>query len=151
MMNLVLGILGLDGNDVIHGTAGIDTINGGTGNDSLYGYAGNDNLSGGVGDDYLDGGAGNDTLAGNDGLDTLFGGAGNDWFVFQNDVLNTDTVNDFATTDLIRLVGYGSGVRFDTITFDVATQTLVLPSSPAKRIVLSKLKAKPTAARFKIE
>jgi Ca2+-binding RTX toxin-like protein len=168
-INDFAGLFGLDGNDVIHGTLANDTIDGGAGIDSLYGYAGNDTLLGGDGNDFLDGGAGNDslrggngddslngnagndTLEGNDGVDILIGGAGNDWFVFQNDLTNTDTINDFGTSDMVRLVGYGAGVRFDTIAFDVATQALVLPTTPAKRIVLSKLKVKPTAARFKIE
>ena len=81
----------------------------------------------------------------------MVGGAGNDWFIFQGDAASIDTINDFGTSDMIRLVGYGTGVRYDTIAFEVATQTLVMPSTPTKRIVLAKLKAKPVLARFKIE
>jgi Ca2+-binding RTX toxin-like protein len=150
-INNFAGLFGLDGNDVIHGTVVDDLIDGGAGNDSLYGYSGNDNLRGGAGNDFLDGNAGSDTIDGNDGVDIMIGGAGNDWFVFQGDLANTDTVNDFGSSDMIRLVGYGSSVRFETITFEVATQSLVMPTSPSKRIVLAKLKAKPAAARFKIE
>lgn len=117
-------IRGGDGNDVLGGTAGADTIYGGLGNDvlvggdggdSLYGEAGNDTLVGGTGSDMLDGGDGNDRMIGFDGADTLLGGAGNDLLIGggSHDVLTggagadtfvfdptsfkggTDTVTDF--------------------------------------------------------
>ena len=89
-------IKGGDGNDLIHGESGNDTILGGLGDDFLSGEAGNDLIKGGWGDDQIDGGAGNDlllggegdddihgdggldTILGNRGNDTLFGGAGDD-------------------------------------------------------------------------
>jgi Ca2+-binding RTX toxin-like protein len=55
-----LDINGLDGNDVITGSAFDDTLNGGKGNDTLIGGAGHDTLSGDFGVDILQGGAGDD-------------------------------------------------------------------------------------------
>jgi serralysin len=78
---------GGNGNDAILGLAGNDTLNGDNGNDVLDGNNGRDNLAGGNGNDVLDGGADNDVLAGdngddmldgNAGMDRLFGGNGND-------------------------------------------------------------------------
>ncbi|UGQ48210.1 DUF4214 domain-containing protein [Massilia endophytica] len=46
--------------DVLHGDAGDNLLDGGFGNDSLYGEAGQDLLIGGGGNDYLDGGDGID-------------------------------------------------------------------------------------------
>jgi len=51
-------------NDIILGTPGNDTINGGGGGDYICGGAGNDTISGGGENDIIDGGAGNDTLDG---------------------------------------------------------------------------------------
>lgn len=58
------------------GTAGGDTLSGGTGNDSLSGEGGADRLSGGAGDDTLLGGNGDDALHGGAGLDDLRQGKG---------------------------------------------------------------------------
>ena len=66
------------GNDVILGGAGNDTLDGGKGNDCLFGGEGNDTLHGGKGNDWLFGGGGNDRLYGGKGNDHLYGGAGND-------------------------------------------------------------------------
>jgi Ca2+-binding RTX toxin-like protein len=60
------------GNDVITGTAVVDTLDGGAGNDSLYGLASNDVLLGGSGNDLLDGGTGIDALRGGTGDDTYY-------------------------------------------------------------------------------
>ncbi|MFA3921096.1 calcium-binding protein, partial [Ruegeria hyattellae] len=57
-------------NDVIVGTNGADSFDGGAGNDSIEGLGG---------DDMLTGGNGNDTLRGGSGSDYLEGGAGNDY------------------------------------------------------------------------
>ena len=58
----------------------INKIIGGEGNDIIRGEAGNDTLLGGDGDDSLWGGAGNDTLTGGDGEDSFIyqAGDGND-------------------------------------------------------------------------
>ena len=61
------------------GTNGNDVIDGGNGADSIYGLGGDDIIYGGNGaDGLLDGGAGNDQLYGQNGNDHLFGGAGDD-------------------------------------------------------------------------
>ncbi|MFA3920782.1 calcium-binding protein, partial [Ruegeria hyattellae] len=65
-------------NDVIAGTNGADSFDGGAGNDSIEGFGGNDTLNGSNGNDFLDGGDGRDLLQGEDGRDTLEGGAGAD-------------------------------------------------------------------------
>ena len=76
-----------DGNDVIDGGAGTDTIYGGGGNDTvtggtehdlIYGGTGNDSLSGDAGADRLYGDDGNDILSGGAGIDSLYGGIGDD-------------------------------------------------------------------------
>lgn len=55
-------IYGGTGNDTIYGRNGDDTMQGGPGDDSVYGGNGNDTLEGNLGADYLDGGAGEDVL-----------------------------------------------------------------------------------------
>jgi Ca2+-binding RTX toxin-like protein len=55
--------------EVLAGTGGNDTLNGGTGNDRLNGGAGTDTLSGGDGNDVLDGGSAADSMAGGVGSD----------------------------------------------------------------------------------
>ena len=65
---------GLAGNDKIYGKAGNDTLTGGADDDHLYGDAGADTLLGGAGDDALEGGTGADTLRGDAGDDVLEGG-----------------------------------------------------------------------------
>jgi VCBS repeat-containing protein len=95
--------------DVIASAAAGETLNGGTGNgnDLLFGNdgadtmtsgAGNDLLVGGLGNDTMNGGDDNDTLVGGQGLDTMTGGAGDDTFYFAS-VL--DTGNTIATADII--------------------------------------------------
>jgi Ca2+-binding RTX toxin-like protein len=69
---------GLDGNEQITNSTGIDTLRGGAGKDTLVGGTGNDTLVGGTGKDSLYGGTGNDLLFGGAGKDTLHGGMGND-------------------------------------------------------------------------
>ncbi len=69
---------GGNGDDLIGGKKGDDTLDGGPGDDLLHGWGGNDRLSGGIGDDILYGGDGNDTLIGGEGFDKLYGRDGDD-------------------------------------------------------------------------
>ncbi|MFZ2725297.1 MAG: AIDA repeat-containing protein [Methylococcaceae bacterium] len=94
-------LVGLDGNDQLHGYTMSDSLSGGIGNDSLWGGYGNDSLDGGVGNDLLNGeagadlisgNAGNDSLDGGMGIDTLDGGAGND--IYYLGYYDRDTIND---------------------------------------------------------
>lgn len=75
------------------GTAGSDTLNGGSDNDSLSGLAGNDTLGGGAGKDSLNGGAGNDTLDGGSGIDTAVYSGNRSGYTIQS------TSTGFTVTD----------------------------------------------------
>lgn len=78
------------------GTAGADTLTGGSFGDTLSGLAGADTLSGNGGDDTLNGGA---------DADTLNGDAGNDIFLFNTgDAAAAETLNGGADTDTISIV-----------------------------------------------
>ncbi len=100
-------VTGSDGDDVIHGTPGDDTILGGDGDDVIHGHAGDDLLDGGNGDDELHGGPGDDTLLGGAGHDQLFGGTGDDDLLggTGNDQLHgeagDDTLDGGAGDDLL--------------------------------------------------
>ena len=59
-----------NGDDVIFGTDGNNTINALGGNDLVFGGLGNDTLTGSTGDDQLSGGNGLDILLGGSGSDT---------------------------------------------------------------------------------
>ncbi|WP_170397086.1 CAP domain-containing protein [Ruegeria arenilitoris] len=69
---------GGDGDDILDGGFGRDTLTGGTGDDTLSGHGGNDVLLGGQGGDLLMGATGNDWLQSGMGADRLQGGSGND-------------------------------------------------------------------------
>ncbi|MDH6102768.1 Ig-like domain-containing protein [Chrysosporum ovalisporum ANA283AFssAo] len=110
---------GTDGNDILRGGSGNDTLNGGAGNDILIGGGGNDTLNagsgnniliGGAGNDTLNGGAGNDILIGDAGRDTLTGGAGANTFVYR---AATDSTAGILTT--------GTAAAPTRPTFDVIT------------------------------
>jgi Ca2+-binding RTX toxin-like protein len=64
-------IHGEDGDDLIVGGAGIDSLYGDDGNDRLIGGDNNDKLYGDDGDDTLEGGLGGDTIDGGDGIDQV--------------------------------------------------------------------------------
>jgi Ca2+-binding RTX toxin-like protein len=81
---------GGNGNDVLIGGAGNDTLDGGAGNELLIGGAGNDTLDGGAGNELLIGGAGNDVLLGGTGINIEIQGAAHQ---FASSVVPTD--NDF--------------------------------------------------------
>ncbi len=69
---------GGDGDDILGGGNGSDTLMGDTGDDTLSGYGGNDTLLGGQGADLLKGSTGNDWLQSGMGADRLQGGTGDD-------------------------------------------------------------------------
>lgn len=86
-VNLALGDVPTEGDDVILGTSGADTILalggddticGGGGDDEILAGPGNDKVFGGAGADMLVGGGGSDALIGGKGMDTLKGSAGPD-------------------------------------------------------------------------
>ncbi|MFL7903374.1 Ig-like domain-containing protein [Azospirillum argentinense] len=72
------------GDDFLSGGGGNDTVASTSGNDTLYGDAGNDLMHGGDGDDLMNGGSENDTMGGGTGRDTMGGGTGNDILFGEN-------------------------------------------------------------------
>ncbi|MCB1003744.1 MAG: hypothetical protein KDB35_06110 [Acidimicrobiales bacterium] len=60
----------LDGNDLVCAGNRGDVVNGGPGNDTLLGFRGKDTLNGGPGNDTIVGGKGRDICRGNAGTDT---------------------------------------------------------------------------------
>jgi Ca2+-binding RTX toxin-like protein len=81
--------VGINGQGVYNGTAGVDRIAGGNDNDTFWGGPGNDILEGQGGDDVTLGGDGNDILTDLDGFDVLKGGPG-------NDAIDTGTADDIS-------------------------------------------------------
>ena len=79
-------------------------INAGDGNDVLVGAAGDDTIIAGSGNDKIDGGAGIDRLVAGLGNDTLNGGADADTFVLGLDLTHLKTVTDFKSATLDKLV-----------------------------------------------
>ncbi len=67
---------GGDGGNVLIGSSGNDTLQGGREPDIILGRAGNNNIEGVRGDNVLIGGPGNDQLSGGPGSDVIVGGAG---------------------------------------------------------------------------
>ena len=120
--------IGKNGNDIIRGLAGHDTLTGDQGegfwdstpgDDTLIGGLGNDSLVGNAGADRMFGDADNDTLAGGDGNDTLTGGAGADRF---DGGKGDDTI--VLSAPAFAKIDGGAGV--DTISLDGAGITLDL-------------------------
>ena len=103
--------------NVIHGSAGNDTITGGRGADILGGNDGDDTIIGGKEGDTITGGAGADILTGGDGADN---------FVFNDNDTPQATGGDSANYDVIMdFDGNDSGDN-DTIT--VSGMTNVTPT-----------------------
>ncbi|WP_349620134.1 Ig-like domain-containing protein [Azospirillum argentinense] len=73
------------GDDFLSGGGGNDTVASTSGNDTLYGDAGHDLMHGGDGDDLMNGGSENDTMGGGGGRDTMGGGTGNDILFGEGD------------------------------------------------------------------
>ena len=100
---------GEDGADTLYGGAGDDILRGDDGDDTLYGGAGDDFLWGFGDDDTLEGGDGDDVLYGGAGDDTLEGGDGNDRFIFS---AFPDAGNDMLAY-LRDLTGMGNGDAYE--------------------------------------
>jgi Ca2+-binding RTX toxin-like protein len=99
-------IVGGGKNDTIRLTA--------AGSSTVLGLDGDDLLVGSAFSDLIDGGEGNDTLKGGLGADVMKGGAGHDIFEFTNDDLvgKFDQIIDFENegTDTIKILGVGNEV-----------------------------------------
>ena len=70
--------IGTSGDDVICGTHGANSMDGGAGDDEIYGRGGVDSITGNAGDDFIQAGSDNDTVTGATGEDAIFGDEGND-------------------------------------------------------------------------
>jgi Ca2+-binding RTX toxin-like protein len=96
--------------------------------DVLTGADGNDVLGGGLGSDTLTGADGDDFLVGGLGSDDLTGSVDADIFAYNlGDVADasteTDTIQDFDSTEMDR-IGLGTGLTFGSNVFaDTTTQT----------------------------
>ena len=111
-----LTIVGGGKNDTIRLTA--------AGGSTVLGLDGDDLLVGSAFGDLIDGGEGNDTLEGGLGADALKGGSGSDLFEFVNDEFQAgrlDQIIDFENegegTDMIRILGVGD----DVVSYDSNT------------------------------
>jgi len=110
-----------NGNDIVDGTSGDDTmlvgfvdadndtIDGADGDDDIvYGYAGDDTIAGGAGINILYGGSGDDVFIGGEGADAFQGNAGQD----NLDYSNSDAA---VTVDLTTSQLSGGDAENDTI------------------------------------
>ncbi|MFQ6552821.1 calcium-binding protein [Aestuariibius insulae] len=94
----------LNGENIVYGTGGNDTLHSGTYSDELAdaanelfeGGAGHDKIWAGDGDDRVRGGSGNDESGGGDGNDIMYGDAGSDklWGQKGNDIIVGGLGND---------------------------------------------------------
>ncbi|MBX3414482.1 MAG: VCBS repeat-containing protein [Pirellulales bacterium] len=134
---------GAEGNDLIFGGAGDDTITGDGaegGKDTIYGGAGNDYITGDGGDglegraDSILGEDGDDTIFGNHGHDRLDGGSDNDVISGGDGAESQDLITGGAGDDLLSggvgrdlLIG---GLGSDTLQGGVGEDLLVADATP---------------------
>jgi Ca2+-binding RTX toxin-like protein len=116
-----------NGDDILYGTDGANSIKLGAGDDYAQGFGGNDSLYGGDGADYLEGMDGDDYLVGGAGNDSLIGGSGADRFLIEN-VAGIDTIVDFSTS-------LGDKILLDRASFGIPSNAtiagyLTLAASP---------------------
>lgn len=129
-------LVGTEGDDILVGDEGSDTLEGGAGNDWLIGRGGADVMDGGDGNDFLYsggffgvattgslmiGGDGNDSLQSGNSNDTMLGGAGDDAFTVEN-YATTRSLDGGAGSDLLAFSGaFPTGVVVD---LNLTTQTI---------------------------
>ncbi|HND52199.1 MAG TPA: hypothetical protein PLV92_07375, partial [Pirellulaceae bacterium] len=101
----LVSLNGLDGDDVLTGSAANDVLIGGAGADYLNGLAGNDSLDGGAGGDTLYGGLGDDLLNGGVDIDQVYGESGNDTIQVSGDEARYDLIRGGINTDKILNIG----------------------------------------------
>ncbi|MBU3059256.1 calcium-binding protein, partial [Pseudomonas indica] len=120
---------GEDGNDLLDGGAGADTLHGGNGNDLL---------SGGDARDALYGGAGNDTLRGGTDIDYLRGDAGSDTYLFAAGD-GSDLINNYdADPNSIDTARF-EDAAFDQLWFSRSGDDLYITvAGTSDRVIVSK-------------
>lgn len=108
-----LSFVGEDGNLVISGLGGDDSLLGGGGNDLIYG---------GTGADLIDGALGNDVIRGEAGADQIDGGGGGDMLDYRTSPagvtadLTTNLASDgYGTIDTLANIEHLNGSNFDDI------------------------------------
>ena len=100
---------GFDGDDILVGDAGVNTLYGGAGKDTLFGFEGDDLLVGGAGADQISGGSGADTF-------TLLQGRDSTVQYDQDGKAVTggfDTITDFSVAEGDKL-GFADGTLADS-------------------------------------
>ncbi len=128
-------ISGGEGDDILWGNVGSDTINGAEGDDILDGGPGHDNLFGEADNDYLSGGDGNDNLDGGAGNDILVGGAGSDTYIFTEAITGGDTIIETASAE-INSIKFNNAVTQGTITYEFSGNDLILNMGAAGTITI---------------
>ncbi len=96
------------------------TIIGGDGDDVLTGALGRDTLQGDAGNDRLTAGGGDDVLIGGTGNDRLTGGGGRDTYVFEDD-FGEDRFSDSDGTTILDYSRIGNGVTVSVTKRGVST------------------------------
>jgi Ca2+-binding RTX toxin-like protein len=131
-----------DGNDALFGGEGNDLLKGATGQDVLQGGEGSDTLRGGKGQNLLDGGSGDDVLYGGQGSSLIVGGSGNDTIrtgqgsdvILFNRGDGSDTV--IADREGNNTLSFGGGIRYSDLELSRSGKDLVISAGGDDQVVL---------------
>ncbi len=128
-----------EGDDIINGGLGDDTIFGDSGHDLLDGGDGNDTLISGSGRDFLIGGDGDDYLETSGEDDVLFGGAGNDTFELEgDDYSHGGSGDDLFQVDTDDIADWNQGNSVDATGYD-ATAAAAANAADGNEIYLDEV------------
>jgi Ca2+-binding RTX toxin-like protein len=114
-----------DGNDVVNGTSGDDTLFGNAGDDTINGGAGFDVIYGGAGHDTINAGAGDDFVVGNGDGDWIDLGSDNESDLVEEapaQASATPFVDGGSTVNIDKITGIGASDVIDTAHMFVALQ-----------------------------
>jgi Ca2+-binding RTX toxin-like protein len=132
LTNIPGGVLALDGNDTVIGSADSEIILGNQGQDIIRGGEGNDTLYGGKDSDQLFGDTGDDFLSGDRGIDTLTGGQGRDRFALSTGG-GLDIITDFESTNDYIQVPAGLSIS-DILIQAAGANTLITVKSTGEQL-----------------